>query len=262
MHLAVWRKAARAGLVCGLACALLGALAPAGRADEQRVKRLSVAIYAMPTSFALGDFNKQIQVLNQGSQAFGLAPIGKIHAGAVFGAEGKYFASRHIAISVGVGKIARTSKLDLTPQVGSHVIVLGRVLAVPRTLGADYYFEPYTRGDFTLRPFVGGGMMDLVSTKIKIGAAFTSPDTTFDFFSRLKGDGSGFYVESGIHLMFPSRYSVLLNLNYRNARVRRMYDERTHVLAYGANGKPYSLDLSGVGLRFGIGINLRGKPPE
>jgi hypothetical protein len=262
MFVAVWRRAARAAWAVSAVTLLLSLTAHSAFADEQRVKRFGVALYAMPTGMQLDDVNDRIRVLNITSAAFGLAPIDEIHWGAQFGVEGRYFINRHWVAVAGFGRIKKESKLDLLPQVGSSIIVSSRILTVPRNLGVDYYFNPYTRGDFSLRPFVGGGLMDLVETQVKIGGQFTSPDTTFGNFERPQGEGQGFYAESGVHFMFPSRYSIMLNVIYRHAKATRLRNVDNGEIVYNVDGSPMEIDVSGFGLRLAAQISLFGRPPD
>ena len=255
-----WRKAARAATVIGWALAGLAMVAGPGRADEQRVKRFGVALYAMPTNMKLDDLNDQIDELNVFTDQQNLAPINDIHWGAQFGMEGRYTINRHWTAVAGFGRIQKASTLDLLPQVGQHILVQARVLTVPTNLGAAYYFNPQTSGNFTLRPFLGGGMMRLVETKVKIGGEAVLQDTSFTNFQRPQGEGVGWYGEGGVHMMFPSRYSIILNGIYRHAKSQQVYEETTHARILNADGSPYTIDVSGFGIRFAVQISLFGKP--
>jgi len=250
----------RAAITLGLTALALTALAPRGRADEQRVKRFGVAIYAMPTSMSLGDFNDGIDRVNQTSTAFGFAPIGKVHGSTQFGLEGRFMATKKWVVTAGFGRIRKESKLDLLPQVGTQVLITGRIITVPRNLGLDYYFAPKTSGDVTLRPFVGAGFLSLVETKAKLGGGATVGSVTTGTFLRPTGEGSGFYLESGMHVMLPSKYSLLLNGFYRRAKVTQVIEETTGQRVLNPDGSPFTLDLSGFGLRFAAQINFFGKP--
>jgi hypothetical protein len=260
MFVVAWRRAARAAAVVGLVSGALVTLAVPGHADEQRVKRFGVALYVMPTGLALDDFNQSVDNLNQFTGQQGLAPIDQIHWAAQFGLEGRFQATHHWMLVAGFGQIKKRSELNLIPQVGQSIVVTASILSVPENLGAAYYFNPKTSGDFTLRPFVGGGMIRLVETKAKLGGQAVLADTTFGSFSRPQGEGGGYYAEAGVHMMFPSRYSIILNGIYRHAKTSRVYEETTGQLLYNVDGSPYELDLSGVGLRLAFQINLFGKP--
>ena len=156
------------------------------------------------------------------------------------------------------------SLADLSDLILSWMVIYGAamILTVPRNIGLDYYFDPYTSGDFSLRPFVGGGFMDLVETKAKLGGQLVSPDTTFGNFIRPKGEGQGWYAESGVHFMFPSRYSIILNAIYRHAKAPRVINEDTGTVVFNPDGTQMELDVSGFGLRLAAQISLFGKPPD
>lgn len=230
-------------------------------ADEQRVSRLGLAIYAGVTSLTPDLVNDQIDITNQiTNEVAGLAPIDHIDAAPMFQIEGRFFISDKLVAVMGLGSIKATSELDLLPQPSTDVLVQGRVEAIPLHLGADYYFLPYTRGDFTLRSFAGGGFMGSVDTRVKVGAGVTEPDSTIDGFLRYVGNGAGFYVEGGVHAMIPSRYSFILNLFYHYLQVPRLYLEDSEGTIEGLfvddMGNPQKLDLSGFGIRLGININI------
>lgn len=267
MSLVCWRRAARTAAVLTLVVAALGSLVPAARADEQRVSRLGLALSLMPTSLALGDINDEIDRLNSETGALGppfspQAPIGNLSWDGLWQAELKYFYNRKIAIVAGIGQIKRRSQLELQPVAEGSTIIRGYTRAVPIHLGADYYFEPRTSGDFTMRPFVGAGYMKIADTKTSFGYELLRPDSLLRNFTDSYGNGHGFYVEGGIHMMFPSRYSILVNANYRNAKVKQMqfFEDGTVVLTPG--GDLLETDLSGFGLRFAVQMKLFGKPPE
>jgi outer membrane protein W len=264
VHACVRGAAARVlGVVALGAAALgaLGALAPTAHADEQRVKRFGIALYAMPTSMGLGDFNDGIDRINQATSAVGFAPISKVHWSAQFGLEGRFMATKHWVVTAGFGRIKKQSRLDLLPSVGTQILITGNVLTVPRNLGIDYYFAPKTSGNVTVRPFVGAGMLSLVETKAKLGATTTINGVTLGGFGRPSGEGAGAYVEGGMHVMLPSRYSLILNGFYRRAKVTQVVEEFNPAIRdFNPDGSPFSLDMSGFGIRFATQIDFFGKP--
>lgn len=262
MRVVALRRAARAVAVVGVVFTGLMALAAPGRADEQRVKRFGIALYAMPTSMALDDLNQQITGLNIFTAAQNLAPIDDIHWSAQFGMEGRYTITRHWTAVAGFGTIKANSTLDLLPQVGQHILVQASIKTVPLNLGAAYYFNPKTSGDFSLRPYLGAGMVRLVETKVKIGGEAVLQDTSFTSFARPQGEGVGWYGEGGVHFMFPSRYSIILNGMYRHAKSTQVFEETTLQRLYNIDGTPYTIDPSGFGIRLAVQISLFGKPAQ
>ena len=248
-------------LFFALAAAVTLLTATQAAADEQRVSRFGIAIYGGVASLSPSFVNDAIDETNEQTELLlGLAPIEHIGAGPVFSLEGRFFISDALVAVLGAGTIRGNSSLDLLPQPETDVVVEGNVRAIPIHAGLNYYFLPYTRGDFTLRPFTGGGFMGSVDSRVKVGAGYVSPDTTIDAFQRAVGNGAGFYLEGGVHAMIPSRYSFILNIFYRNLKVRRLYAENSvgeiQGLLLDDDGNPAELDLSGLGIRLGVNINI------
>lgn len=267
MSFAFWRNAARTAVVLGLTAVTLGAIAPAVRADEQRVHRLGLALSIMPTGLALGDVNSAIDELNRQTAALGppfsaQAPIDPITWDGLWQAELKYFVTRKVAVIGGIGQIKKQSLLELQPVADGYTRINAYVRSVPIHLGADYYFEPRTSGDFTWRPFVGGGYVRVADTKVTGGYDLIRPDSTLSTIVTGTGTGHGFFVEAGTHFMFPSRYSILVNANYRHAKTGTMTDSETGEDFAIIPGEEFETDISGFGIRFALQIDLWGKPPE
>ncbi len=267
MSFAFWRNVARVAAVLGLTAITLGAVVTAARADEQRVKRLGLVLSVMPTGLALGDVNSAIDELNRQTAALGppfgaQAPIDDITWDGLWQAELKYFVTRKVAVIAGVGQIKKQSLLELQPVADGSTRINAYVRSMPIHLGADYYFEPHTSGDFTWRPFVGGGYMRVGDTKVTGGYDLIRPDSTLSTIVTGTGKGHGFFLEAGTHFMFPSRYSLLLNANYRRAKTSSMTDTETGEAFEITPGEDFETDISGFGVRFALQINLWGKPPE
>ena len=267
MSRASWRRAARAAAMFALVLVAVVRLAPEATADEQRVRRLGLALFVMPSSLGLQDFNDEIGRLNAETNQFGQpfgsqAAIDEISWDGIFGAELKYFVKRKIAVVAGVSQVKRESKLDLLPVADGQTLIRGYVRSVPIHLGVDYYLEPKTSGDFTMRPFVGGGYVKVADTKTSVGYDLVRPDSTLTDFTTAYGNGHGFYAEAGVHMMFPSRYSLLVNANYRNASCKMMQDYDTGAVIVDEQGDNVETDISGFGIRFAVQIGLFGKPPE
>ena len=72
----------------------------------------------------------------------------------------------------------------------------------------------------------------------------------------LTQDAPGWYAESGVHMFFATRYSVIIGAVYRSAQIRNMIDAQSGFLAFGTNGKPFRLDMSGVGAKMAVSIGL------
>jgi hypothetical protein len=249
-----------------LAIALFATLvAGPAAADEQRVSRLGLAISAMVTSLSPDLLNDAIGQVNNWAENRDLASISKIQAAPFFQAEARFFISDKLVALAGVGKITKTSQLELLPNPTGTILQVGDISGVPRHLGLDYYFTPYTRGDFTLRPFVGGGYMDVVEAKAKVGYERTDADSGLleGGFVRGVGAGPGFFLEGGIHMMLPSRYSFIVNAHYRHVAAKPLrYEDGTGIvdgLIVDENGDLEKLDFSGFGLRFAVNLNILNK---
>jgi hypothetical protein len=246
-------------------------LAQAGtaRADEQRVSRLGIAISAMVTTFSPDWVNDGIDRINHDAEVFGSPTnavpkrVAHMKAAGFFQAEGRFFISDHVVAVAGAGKLSRVSQVEILPGPGQRVLLRGKAIGVPRHLGLAYYFTPHTRGDFTVRPFAGGGFMDVVEAKARVGAEFENRDTLIIAFTRPRGEGPGYYAEAGVHLMLPSNYSFIINLNYHHIKASPLQLEGDNGELLGiltkSNGEPENLDFSGIGLRFAVNINLKNK---
>jgi len=101
-----------------------------------------------------------------------------------------------------------------------------------------------------------------VALDLALADGASRPDTTLSTLVTGYGDGHGFFVEAGAHLMFPSRYSLLVNANYRNAKTTSMIDLETGQEFEIIPGEDFQTDISGFGIRFALQIDLWGKPPE
>jgi hypothetical protein len=69
-------------------------------------------------------------------------------------------------------------------------------------------------------------------------------------------DSPGFYLETGVHMYFAARYSVMLGAVYRSAKIRDLLDRETRQPFRRPDGSTFSLDLSGFGARMALGIGL------
>jgi hypothetical protein len=75
-------------------------------------------------------------------------------------------------------------------------------------------------------------------------------------FSVGTADSPGYYVETGAHMFFASKFNVLLGVQYRGAKIRHIADATTGFPFRAPNGDPYVLDLSGLGAKFAVGFGL------
>ena len=247
---------------------LLGGFTTTALADEQRASRLGLALYVGIQTLSPDFINNAIDEVNAVAtppppDGPGLAPLDHIAASPIFQIEGRFFISDKFVATLGYGTLGRTENLTLQPQTSQEIIVEGSVNAKTLNTGLDYYFTPYTSGDVTWRPFAGAGFMSVIEGEGRVGGSLTetTPDTTVDDrFDRFRGQGAGFYLEAGVQLMIPSRYSFIANVFYRNLKMDNVWevDEFGNSLGPLENpdGSLAEIDLSGIGLRVGINIDI------
>jgi hypothetical protein len=245
-----------------LAAAVLGLLmrAPAAFAAAD-VHRFNLMLSATPTSIAGGDFNKFVDDFNSNVLALNdREGLDKITMGWLFQAKLSYFVRPNIALNAGVGQIHSTTSREYLPALNQSAMVSGDVISVPVDFGALYYMQPYNQGDFQARAFMGGGLTSLTYTKatFKVSSVIADPTDPLaqDQLVAVSHDSMGWYGEVGVHMFFAARYSVLISGTYRNAVARGMTDVATHAPVMNADGTPFTLDMSGAGVRGAVGIGF------
>jgi hypothetical protein len=253
----------RLRLGAALALAVLGALAAASPLAfaSAEIHKMNVVLSAMPTSINGGDFNDQIDQYNRiHLTSRGLEGVGKVQFGWLFDTELHYFVRPNVAATVGVGQIHAQQKREFLPAISQDIQIRAEVLSVPIHAGADYYFTPYNQGDFQARVYMGGGMIAAVGNKALVEQVESRTDSSTtlggSFVHAAVRDSPGYYVEAGVHFWFASKLSVMLGGTYRSIVVRQMLDRDTYQPVYAPNGKPFTLDVGGIGARMAIGIGL------
>ena len=236
----------RLALATALAALALGfATRQAGAAAE--VHKLNLVLSAIPSSVSGGDFNAVLDTLNFDIRNDGRESVDPITYAWLFQAELRYLVRPNLAIVAGVGQLKNQTEREYLPALQEDIRLRAEVLSVPIHVGASYYFQPYSAGDFQARAYAGGGFLSLVDNRVKFQRAVDSaspppslaswPDIAF------KGDSPGFYLEAGVHMFFALRYSVLLGGLYRDARISHMRNRATHEPVYAPDGKPFELDV-------------------
>ena len=124
------------------------------------------------------------------------------------------------------------------------------------TVGAAYYLQPYNQGDFQARAYLGGGFLSLVQSRLKYQQTVNGVPGQTSYTVAWKRDAPGAYVEGGVHMYFASRFSVLLGVMFRSAKIEALLNRETHEAAYAPDGLPLSMALSGVGARMAVAIGL------
>ncbi len=139
------------------------------------------------------------------------------------------------------------------------------VITAPVHLGGAYYLPAYNQGDFQARWYLGAGLHSLTHTRARFLAVEANTDSTHTLGGNAKfvarRDSPGYYLETGVHMFFASRYSVILGGQYRSAMIRQAVGEQeVRVPGVGTVrqqlGPVFDLDLSGVSGKLAIAIGL------
>ena len=249
------RSKSLAGLALGVSLLL-----PPSAFAAAEVHRFSVALSATPTSVDAGDLNNIIDFYNRSAIApLGYEPLDKINFSWLFQAEVRYFVTRSVSMNAGVGQLRSKTTKEYLPALSTSINVRADLITVPVHVGAAYYLQAYNQGDFQARMFFGGGLVSYTHsrTSFEQRLAGTPADAAGTFKFTNTQDSPGYYTEAGVHMFFASRYSVLLSALYRSGQIERMVDERTGAVVFDPEtGKPFSLDVSGIGLRMAAIIGL------
>ncbi len=247
----------------GAVAAVLGTLAfvpPAHAAAT--VHRFSLELGAGATQVTAGNFNRELDFYNRAFlEPGGLNGFDHITYSFLFDIGARYFLRPNIALRAGVGQLRNQTKREYLPAIGEDVQLRYEILSIPVNLGADYYFTPYNQGDFQARAFVGGGLLHTVENRV----LFQETAKLVDLVAAANAtrlvswqrDSPGWYGEVGVHMFFALRYSVVLNAYYRSAKAENLVYTDSKLPAYNlADGKPYELDLSGLGARAALLIGF------
>jgi hypothetical protein len=243
------------------------AVAPDARAAAE-VHRLNLIFSAMPTSIDGGDFRRDLDFFNQNFlEARGLKGLDPVTSGWMFGTGLRYLVRSNFALDVGVDQLKAQTKREYLPALAQSVQIREEILSVPVHVGGAYYFQAYNSGDFQARTFLGGGLLSLGMNRVTQQTSIVAPDsagisTGQNSLIRWTGFSPGYYIEGGFHMFFASRFSVLMSANFHSAKTREMYYSQAPVAiengpAYNLHaGTPYTLDVSGIGIKLTIGMGL------
>jgi hypothetical protein len=241
---------------------MLGLLVQARQVEAAaEVHRLNVVLSAIPTQVSPKDFNDLLDRYNrQVLGPKGIEGIKSIEFAWLFDAEMRYFVRQNVAVSAGVGQLRRQSAREVLPGLQQDIQLRAEILSVPVHVGAAYYFQAYNQGDFQARAYLGGGFQNNVYSFARLHAVEAGTDFsttlggTYEISGR--GDSPGYYVETGAHMFFATRYSVMLGFMYRSSEIR---DLEGTLIADGRKtplGPIYDLDTSGVGARMSLAIGF------
>lgn len=225
------------------------------------IHKLSLILSAIPSSVNGGDLNNHIEAYNTARlEPKGYQGVNKIVFAWMYDAELHYFVRSNMAIGVGVGQIHTSQKSEFLPAIRQDIQVRAELLSVPIHFGADYYFTPYNQGDFQARGYLGGGAIAAVGNKSLMEQVEVGTDTLTtlggSFTTASVRDSPGYYIEGGVHMFFASKLSVMLGANYRSIVVRGTLDRSTYRPYLAPSGQPFTLDISGLGLRMAAGIGF------
>ncbi len=254
----------RAVVAFALVAGVLVWHSPAHSAAE--VSKLSLVLSGSPTSLSAKDFNETvIGGLNRRVlQPRGLEGLDNISYTWLYDAQLRYFVRQNFAAEFGVGHMRTVSKREYLPTIQSAVQIRTELLSVPVHVGGAYYLPSYNQGDFMARAYLGGGLLSLVFNREKFETFESNTDSASTLIGSFKvtgrGDSPGYYLETGVHMFFASRFSVMIGALYRSAKVRNMESVRVNYSSAGAQhpelGPTVPLDLSGIGARFAVAIGL------
>lgn len=241
-------------------------LAPSAAFAAAEVHRFSLALSAAPTQVRAGDFNDGIDFYNRTvitAPPRSYEPLDKVGFSWLFDGEFRYFVTRNLSVNAGVGQIRSKTNKEYLPALAQSISVRAELISAPVHVGAAYYLQPHNQGDFQARMFVGGGFVQYTHSRTSFEQELFGADsaTTAQLGGTFKvtstQDAPGYYAESGIHMFFASRYSVLLSVLYRSGEVANLINERTGAAVINpVTNKPATLDIGGFGFRMAAVIGL------
>jgi len=242
---------------------ILGMLAftPCARAAAI-IHRFNLEIGGGATQVAANNYNAQNEFLNRNFiEPRGLQGFDAVTYSFVFDIGARFFLRPNVALRVNVGQMRTENKREYLPAIHEDIALRTEIFSVPMQIGADYYMAPYNQGDFQARAFIGGGLLNTVENRVLFQAYEngTDPTTTLfgDLVTRAQKDSPGWYGEFGVHMFFAIRYSVVMNAYYRSAKARGLVQSGTNTpLLNLSDGRPYELDLSGIGARGALCIGF------
>ena len=225
------------------------------------VHRLSLVLSGIPTQVSAKDYNEFLERFNsQRLEPAGVEGIETFSFAWLFDAQLRYFVRPNVAVSAGVGQLRNFSSREFLPGINQDVQLRAEILSVPVHVGGAYYLQPYNQGDFQARGYFGAGFMSLVYNRGRLQQVATGFDSATGVAQNFKltgqRDSPGYYVEGGVHMFFAVRYSVMLGVIYRSARIR---DMQGYVETGGQRipvGRVFDLDTSGVGVRMGVAVGF------
>jgi hypothetical protein len=232
-----------------------------------QVSKFNLVLSANPTTVDAKDFNER--VIDRFNRSVldpkGLEGVKQIKFAWLFDAQMRYFVRPNFAVEAGVGQLKSVSKRSFLPAIGMAIDYRAELLSVPVHVGGAYYLPAYNQGDFQARWYMGGGITSLVYNRAKFAAVESNTDSARtlggDYKISARRDSPGFYLETGVHMFFGGRYSVLMGGMYRSSMVRQA-DGTLEVATTNGNvirtplGKVFDIDTSGIGGKMALAIGF------
>lgn len=236
----------------------------AGAAAE--VHKLSLALSVIPTGIKAEDFNDNVigRVNDAVLSPRGMEEVSAIHWGWLFDAQFRYFVRPNVAIEAGAGQLRSSSSREFLPALNASIQYRAEILSVPVHVGGAYYLPGYNQGDFAARGYLGAGLQSITYNYGRFSAVESGTDTSTTlggtFHASGRADSPGYYLETGVHMFFAARYSVMLGLLYRSSVVREMDITLEQSLPNGSvvstPAGTIEFDTGGVGGRFALAIGF------
>ncbi len=242
---------------------ILGALLGAARVEAAAtVHRFNIELGGGATQIAANNYNKQNEFLNRNFlEPRNLDGLDRLTFSFLYDVGVRFLVRPNVALRAGVGQMRAQTKREYLPAIRQDIQIRSEVFSVPMHLGADYYFTPYNQGDFQARAFVGGGILNTIQNRVLFQSYEEGTDATTTLFgtgvTRIERDSPGWYGEFGVHMFFALRYSVVINSYYRSAKTSGLvYTSSDQAFRNPSDGRPFELDLSGIGGRGALCIGF------
>ena len=252
-------------LAACLLCAVAIAWGSTAHAAAQ-VSKFNLVLSANPTTVDPKDFNTLVidRINRTVLDPRGLEGVNRIKFAWMFDAQMRYFVRPNFAVEAGLGQLKTSSKRSFLPAIGMAIDYRAELLSVPVHVGGAYYLPAYNQGDFQARWYMGGGVTSLVYNRARFSAVESHTDSARTLGGNYKisarRDSPGYYLESGVHMFFGGRYSVLVGGIYRSAQVRQAEGVLEVATAAGVTRTPlgpvFDIDTSGVGGKMALAIGF------
>jgi len=254
-------------------CVLAGRTRDASAAAE--IHKLNFLISGNPSSLAANSYNDYLASYNSNViDPHGLESLKSMHFGWFFQTQLRYFVRQNITVDMGWGNLGADQKQEYLPRISQSIDIDTHIQTNVWNVGGSYYLQPFNAGDFQARMYFSAGLLSLSNTELKFSKNELNTDSTttlgsavgttnrYDYNVQGQQEGPGWYIETGAHMFFAARYSVMLGVMYRSMSVSAVpltlteYDPNGSVHTQPSPTGPIEADLSGVSARMGICIGF------